>query len=208
MNDYLTMARKEPPVYRRGNRCRCRRPDHWRLFLLSIRVGSTAVPTLPGTTHPILLQRSARGRAVARRQLRRIKQGHDSRLSCDRGFYALEQWAGRVPRRRRMEVLAGTDRLLRADREVRRRSRSLQANSKHQPSAMRPGILALPRPLARRLERACIVGACHRRRLGRARSRSKNNPTKVKSRSVSSVVTAALRRREFRRAPLRFRPHR
>ena len=43
----------------------------------------------------------------------------------------------------------------------------LQSLQQHQPGALRPGRLALPRPVARRLGRAGVAGACAGRAVGR-----------------------------------------
>src|SRR5664280_2813311 len=88
---------------------------HWRLLLLPVRLAPAAVPALPGAAATLLFLRSARGLALYRRQLRRVEQGDDRGLCRNYRVYALEQRAWRVSRRRRMEVVAGADRLLGAD---------------------------------------------------------------------------------------------
>ena len=57
-----------------------------------------------------------------------------------------------------MEILAGPDRLLRAGGRSRQRRHAAAAARHRKSDPLRRGAVALPRPLARRLQRADLAG--------------------------------------------------
>ncbi len=79
----------------------------------------------------------ARGPAVARREPWCCAQGSGARLRGDRRHHAVERRAFALSRRRRMEVVAGPDRLLGPDQQFRLGRRYDEPIEAHQPGALR-----------------------------------------------------------------------
>ena len=90
-----------------------------------------------------------------------------ARGPCDpRAGGARQCRARHLSLRRRMGLLEGTDRLLRSRRQSRQRRRPAVAARHREGGALRRGAVALPRPLARRLQRADLAVDGRDRRVG------------------------------------------
>ena len=92
--------------------------------------------------------------AAARGAPRQVRAGRVCGASARSARQCL---ARRLSRRRRMEVLAGPDRLLRPGRRSRQRRHAAAAARHRKSDPLRRGAVALPRPLARRLQRADLA---------------------------------------------------
>src|SRR4051795_13358391 len=108
----------------------------------------------------------ARGQGGARRPGRRLAQGAHGRARRHHARHAVERRPRRLSFRHRMEVVAGPAGMLGRARRSRLRRRPAQQAAVDLGGALRRGGLALPRALARRLQRDHLARARRHRRLG------------------------------------------
>ena len=92
-----------------------------------------------------------------RRRPRGAAAGAAGRVCGASARRARQCLARRLSRRRRMAILAGPDRLLRSGRRSRQRRHAAGAARHRKGDPLRRGAVALPRPLARRLQRADLA---------------------------------------------------